>query len=253
MRPNHLLFAILVSAPFTLAACGGSEVTVQVLRPGAEGELSPEEGRPVQFLPFNRDSVFRALGERADRPEPRIPEDLQTAFDSVAVLQETWRQAESRWGEVRDSLQQLSNRLRGMDPRGRAYAEQFQRWNQLEQRETALNRQRQEAFARFDQLQQTALGRADSVRAVIEAWEDVAFADYATIMDSILEASGRQVYEDTTDASGTVTRRLRGGTWWVHTRLPIPFAELYWNVPIDPAETDTLRLTPENAEQRIRL
>ena len=67
-----------------------------------------------------------------------------------------------------------------------------------------------------------------------------------------LENQGRQIFYDTTDAAGAATQSLPGGTWFIHTRLSLPFSELYWNVPVDPASTDTLRLTRGNAEERIK-
>ncbi len=77
--------------------------------------------------------------------------------------------------------------------------------------------------------------------------------DYMDIETEILEADGRQIVYDTTDASGAATSSLQSGTWYVHTRLPRPFSELYWNVLVDPSATDTLQLTTANADERIRL
>lgn len=249
--PNKRLATLApVAAAIVLAACGGGRLTVEVQAEAGE-ETRPVEDLEVQFLPFDRDSVFEALAAMADEPEPQVPEDLRVQFDSVMVLQEAWREAEAEWSEVREELRGLSDRLQGMDPRGRQYREAFDRFNQLEGRERQLNRQRQQSFETFTTLQQAAQERMDSVRAVIESWESVAFEDFGSVRDSILEALDRQVYYDTTDATGTVTRRLPGGTWWVHTRVAIPNGELYWNVATEPAETDTLRLTPDNAERRL--
>lgn len=250
MPKKRLASLAAVAAAIVLAACGGGRLTVEV-RTEAGEETQPVEGLEVEFLPFDRDSVFDALTGMAEEPEPQVPQDLRTQFDSVMVLQEAWRTAEAEWSEVREELRGLSDRLQGMDPRGREYREAFDRFNQLEAREARLNRQRQQAFNAFTNLQQAAQERMDSVRAVIESWESVAFEDYGSVRDSIIQALGREVYYDTTDASGMVTRRLRGGTWWVHTRVAIPNGELYWNVATDPAETDTLRLMPDNAERRL--
>ncbi|MEE8596048.1 MAG: hypothetical protein V3T25_09255, partial [Gemmatimonadota bacterium] len=68
----------------------------------------------------------------------------------------------------------------------------------------------------------------------------------------ILQSLGREIAYDTTDAAGAMTKSLQGGTWYIHTRLSLPFSELYWNVPVDPAATDTLQLTRGNAEERIK-
>lgn len=253
MRHSFLLHAAIVCAVPFLAACPGSDARVQVFTEGAdEDELAPVGDAVVEFLPFDRDSVFEALAATAEEPEPEVPPELQAAFDSVAELQDEWREVETRWSEVRDTLRQLSNRLQGMDPRGSDYRRLYERFDQLETRERQLNQQRTQAFERFDRLQRTSLARADSIRAIREAWEDVAFSDYAQVVDSIQEARGREIRVDTTNADGVASARLSGSPWWVHTRVSVPFGELYWNVPLD-AEADTMRLTPENAERRLRL
>lgn len=254
MRHQPQVLAVIAGAIAVLAACGGSDVTVRVLTEGGEeGGNSPVRNEVIEFLPFDRDSVFEALATRADEPEPQVPEEIQTAFDSVARLQEQWRELESQWTEVRDSLRQLSDRLQNMDPRGRDYRQLFERFDQMERRERGLNQQKNQAFERFDQLQRTTLEQADSIRAVREAWEDAAFRDYPDVVDSLLEARGREIHQDTTDNEGYASVRLGGDRWWAHARVTLPFGELYWNVPFNPSETDTLRLTPENAEQRLRL
>ena len=58
---------------------------------------------------------------------------------------------------------------------------------------------------------------------------------------------------DTTGADGTVTVNVPSGDWWVVSRIPTARGELYWNVRIDPSEIDTLRLSVENGEDRVRL
>lgn len=235
-----------------LTGCGGSELTVQVLQGGGEGEMRPVKDHVVRFLPYDRDSLFAALAAEAPEPEPQIPEDLKREFEEIAGLQEVWRQKDAEWQEVRDSLKRLSDQLRGMDRRSREYLQAFQRFTDLEARERQLDREKDAAFAAFDTRQQVALARADSLRAVITSWEDVAFQEYADREAEILERVGRQVHEDTTNTEGLITRQLRGTPWWVHTRLSLPLGELYWNEQVDPGAVDTLRLTAENAEERFR-
>lgn len=254
MRHKAVFVSAIGTLALALAACGGGQVTVQVLTEGADGTPRPQGDLVIHFLPYDRDSVFDALTEVAAEPEPQVPSDLQVTFDSVTALQERWREVDTQWADVRDSLRQLSNRLQGMDRRSREYRQLFDRFGPLENREGALNRQKTQAFEAFTNLQQRALARADSIRAVRESWGDVAFQDYNSIEDSILEAVGKEVYEDTTSAEGIVTRRLPAGSWWVHTRVPVGmFDEFYWNERVDPAQVDTLRLTSENADRRLRL
>jgi len=248
LNKRPVFLSVFISS-FFLAACGAGELTVQVLSEGAD-DVQPVADLPIELLPFDRDSLFAELAASADSPEPQVPADLRQEFDEVLALQETWRTAETEWNEVRDELRTLSDRLRGMDQRAREYRQLFEQFNAMEGRVGRLDRERQAAFDEFTARQTTTQVRMDSVRAVVESWEDVAFQDYADIETDLLEALGREIVQDTTDATGFVTRRLPGGTWWVHARVAIPAGELYWNVPTE-ASGDTLRLSPDNAERRL--
>lgn len=252
MRVKRFSLGLGAVFALVLTACGGSGVSVQVLSEGADGAV-PVSDLAVSFLPFDRDSLFAVLTAEAPVGEPAIPEDLTATFVRISQLQETWRAAESEWADTRDQLQRLSGELQSLDRRSREYRERFDRFNNLEASERRLDREKQNAFNAFDSLQRTALARADSVRAVIAAWEDVAFAKYGEREVEILEALGGEIHEDTTDANGTVSRRLGGGSWWVHSRVTTASGERYWNVLIGPGAGDTLRLDASNGEDRLRL
>lgn len=247
MVKSRLAVMALALTPLT-AACGTS-LTVEVRTEGADGATAPVENLAVEILPYDRDSLFAAMAAAADTPEPQVPAAIQARLDSVRALQATWRDVESRWNEVRDSLRTISERIEGLDRRSREYREAFDRFNSMEGRERSLNRQRQTAFDAFTELQSVTQGQLDSVRAVIESWEDVAFADFADIQASLLDALGQEIHYDTTDAQGMFTTTLPSGDWWVHTRVTVPEGELYWNVLT--GGVDTLRLTPDNAERRL--
>ena len=242
----------VVGMTILLSACGGSQVVVQVLQEGGETGLQPVADLPIQFVPFDRDALFQRMAGSAAEPEPQISADLQAALDSVTVLQTQWRTAETEWSEVRDELRQLSDRLQGMDQRSREYRQLYDSFGGMERRERSLDQQRTGAFDAFTALQDLTSTRLDSMRAVKESWEEIAFQDYDIIVDSILSARGTEVFEDTTGADGTVVRSLGGGDWWVHTRIPVASGELYWNLLIDPSAADTLRLTSQNGDQRLR-
>lgn len=249
--PNQRLAILsLACAPLAFAACGGGEITLEVYTQAGD-EVQPVADLPVEFLPYDRDSVFAALASQASEPEPQISADLQQAFDSVQVLQEAWRTAEQEWNDLREEMRQLQQRLQGMDRRSREYVQGFERFGQLERRERQLNQSRTRAFNTFTGLQQATQTRLDSLRAVIESWEDIAFQEFPTIQSELLEGLGREIVSDTTNAAGSVTRGLPGGGWWVHARVAIPTGELYWNVPFQTGAVDTLRLTPENAQRRL--
>lgn len=256
MRIRPLLLALTVPLTGLLAACGGGEVTVRVMSGPEGGELAAVENTEVTFVPYDRDSIFDAMSQRAEEPEPQIPQELRNQFDQVIEAQQAWREAESQWNNARDELQQIRSRMDGLDERSREYLQLFERFDQVEQRVNSLDARRQNLFERFDSLQKTTVNRADSLRAIITSWEENAFRGYVDVTDSILRAKGiEEVVTDTTGAQGYVSVRLpEGGDWWVFTRhYPGPFEELYWNVQLDPAQADTLVLDRGNAESRPRL
>jgi len=253
MLRRSVLLGLVAFLP-TLAACGGSGISLLVLA-GEEGTEKPVPNLELEYLPFDRDSLFDALIAAAENPEPQVPEDLKVQLDSIPVLQRALSEAEAEWAEARESLQSLSRRLQRLDRRSREYQQLYRQFDGMETGERRLNSARQAAFLRYTELQQRTQGRSDSVRAVLEAWEEIAFESYPDVEAQLLQASGREIVYDTTNAEGVATSRLPGGRWYVHARVTLPSSasELYWNVPIDPGGSDTIRLTRDNAEIRSRL
>lgn len=252
MRLRSYATALLALMVPALAACGGGEVTVRVVTEG-DTARQPVEDLVISFLPYDRDSIFGALTAQAEEPEPQVPEDLLEQYDRVQQAQQTWREAESRWAIFRDSLKQLSQAMEGLDRRSREYLQLFEQFNELEGQERQLNAQKDRLFERFDSLQTATVSRADSMQAVIRAWEEIAFEDYVDITDSIIEARGVEVREDTTGAGGYASASLPSGPWWAYTRYQLPFEELYWNLRVDTVFGDTIILSRENAEVRRRM
>lgn len=243
---------LLLSAfAFLLMGCERSAtLDVRVTNAGPEGGSIGLREVPVRLLPYDRDSIFDALEAQAEQPEPEIPEDLLQLRDSVSEAQAAWREAEADWNETRSELQTLANELQQLDRSSDAYFEGFDRFEELESVETRLSGEKDELFERFTELQNRYALRADSIGAVRATWADRAFEDFGEIVDSILETRGREEYWDTTDASGWVRLQAPAGRWWVYTRSSLPYQELYWNVPVDVGEADTLVLDTANAEYR---
>lgn len=258
MRFRSLALAALVAVTPLLAACGGGEVTVRVMSSSTEDEeATPVEDAEVTFVPYDRDSLFDELTARAEDPEPEPSEELQAAIDEVVEARRQWRQAEQQWSELRDSLKSLRSQMDGLDRTSKEYLELFDQFDQLEGRVIQLDAEKNSSFERFDSLQTATVDRQDSLRAVIQSWEEEAFRDYVPITDSILEERGvdpNEIPRDTTGADGYATVSLPAGEWWAFTRTtPGPYEELYWNVPVVPGQGDTLVLNRENAEIRLQL
>jgi len=246
---------LIVGAALVLGACGGSDVTVQVLSEGADGPV-PQAHLEVFFYPFDRDSVFDALDQMAETTKPEVPEDMLATFAQISTLQEQWREKENEWSEARDRMQTLSDEMQAMDPRARGtreYMSKYEEFEGLEGVERRLDSEKQQLFDRFTALQDSVTARVDSFKAVRDTWEDESYAGYFEIEDSLLNHLGRQVFTDTTNANGYVTQALPSGDWWVSSRIRIPIGEYVWSVKIDPSQVDTLRLDTSNGQERVRL
>lgn len=242
---THRISAVLVAAIAITAAACGSSVTVEVTTEGADGP-QPQANLPLEFLPFDRDSVFDVLDSEAETPRPRMSEDLEAASQRVSSLQADWREKENAWSEARDSLRQLRDRLDQIDARDPDYRRLYDQFGQLENQERRLDRERKAAFDSFTTAQEQVSARQDSFKIVRDAWADEAYAGYYDIETELLD--GREIITDTTNAQGRVTVSVPSGDWWVTTRTPVPQGEMYWNVKIP--DVDTLRLDASNGELR---
>jgi len=243
--------------PFALAACGPGTVQVSAevdLTDPESGEqiVRPIENLAIQLLPFDRDALFDSLTAAAPSPEPGFPEELQIMQDSLFDAQETQRLAEAEWLALRERLQQISREMQQYSQAEGQYRVLFNEFSQLESRVNAAERRQNEAFARVEAIQSRVLGDLAEARVLQEQWEDVAFADYPTIVATRLRETGREILADTTDAMGQATIRPAPGQWWVHARYSLPTEELYWNIRVDVERGDPLqvRLSRQNAEAR---
>lgn len=246
---KHWVAGLAVAA--TVSACGGA-TDLAVRTVSGEGEqAAPLEQLEIRLLPYNRDSIFEVLARQAPSPEPQPPEELIQLRDSVAAAQERWREAEAAWNDIRSELQQLSERMEGMNRASRDYAQAYRRFDDLDSQVRRLDREKNRYFERFTELQSRYSAQADSFSAVLAAWGDATFERYAEIVDSLLEGRGRQEIWDTTGGGGWADLQVPRGRWWIHTRFELPFEELYWNVPYESSGgADTVILNSANAEER---
>jgi len=240
-----------LAALIALAACSRStQLAVRAVSEGAEEEVTGRAQLIIRALPYDRDSIFSALAAEATEPEPEPPAELIALRDSVSAARQRWTEAEASWNSMRSELQSLSERMRDMDRSSTEYARLFQRFDELDSQVGRLERMQTRYFDEFTELQGTYRARADSFNAVLQAWEERAFADYGEVADSLVEVLG-EVLEDTTDANGWALFRLPRGDWWIHTRAALVFEELYWNVPYESrGGADTLVIDESNAEAR---
>jgi hypothetical protein len=236
----------------TLTACGGStQLAVQAVSEGPDGEEMARNQQEIRMLPYDRDSIFNELAGSASEPEPEPPQTLLALRDTVAEAQGEWVRAEAAWNDRRSQMQGLSDRMQNMDRASNEYAQAYRQFDALDSQVRRLEREKQQYFDTFTELQEQYRARADSFNAVYQAWSDAAFDGYGEIVDSLLEARDIEELADTTDPGGWAYFNVPRGQWWVHTRAPLVFEELYWNVPYQSAGgADTLVLNSANAEVR---
>ncbi|MFP3948030.1 MAG: hypothetical protein ACOC8K_06645 [Gemmatimonadota bacterium] len=258
MKRITALAAVLGS--LALAACQPAQVVVTAEAEGTDPETGERVPRPladmeVSLLPYDRDEVFDSLEAAFPDPEPAIPDSLIEAREDVAEAQTEWRQAEARWNTLRDTLQTLSAELEQYNPAEDRYRELFNIFSDLEGELAGVEEEMNEAFERFDSLQQGIIAQSEDVEASRADWADQAFADAAAVIEARIDDAGVEPRVDTTDASGTITFSAPPGEWWVYTRTELPYSELYWNVPVtvEGGETTEVRLSEENAEERPNL
>lgn len=259
---RSVLARVLPLAFISATACGPAEVIVtmeiEVDDPAGGGPISRALSEvEVRLLPYDRDAVFDSITAAYPTTEPAIPPELLAAREQVRAAQSDLEQAQTRWNTLRDTLQDLGSAMESLDRRSAEYTLLFRDFTILEEQLPSVQRQSDAAFARFDSLQRGSIRASDSVRILRENWSDGAFADVSAIFTAKVEASGLDVAVDTTDARGVANQHLQvaPGRYWIHARYELPYVELYWNVPVsvDRGEPVQVRLTRENAQERIRL
>ena len=256
MTRRKILLSGLATA--LLSACGPTQVVVTAeLDPDDPGSapraLSDLE---VRLFPFDRDVIFDSLTAVAAAPEPPIPDSVLNAQNAVATAQEEWRDTEARWNLLRDTLQTLSETLDGMSRQSGTYRVLYRDFQDLEAEYNSVERARDQTFDNFTGLQEASIAAAEEARLLREAWADEVFADVGAVMTVRLQATGRDVLYDTTDASGIADGFGVGpGDWWVSARYELPYTELYWNLPVTVEGRDPVqvRLSRENATARPAL
>jgi len=258
---RRVLILATAAAAGAMSACGGSDVTVLAQLEAATGAETTEavalSALPVRLLPYDRDALFDSLAQAYAEPEPQLPDTMFELQQQVAERQREWQQANNRWLTLRDSLRTILDRMNRMDRSSGEYLVLFRDYDDLETEVNQLQRQADESFRDFEQLQNRLSEQSQEIRAARRVWSDEAYAPVDSIITARMEAMGREALADTTSAQGVARfRGVKSGRWWVHARYDRQFDELYWNEPIDVergGEIPPVRLTEENAEVRPKL
>ena len=231
---------------------------IDVANPDGEGMVTrPLSDIEVQLLPYDRDAVFDSMANAFDTPEPLIPQELVDERVRVQEAQQEWQNYELRWSVIRDTLQKLSTALEGYNRGESTYTVLFLEFTDWEGELGGVERQRDRAFENFTSLQEGTIEASNTVRMMQDNWGDEAFAGSNDVFLGKIRASGLDVVADTTDASGRANTHLqvKPGQYWIHARYELTYTELYWNIPIEVTKGEPImvRLSPDNAEERIKL
>ncbi len=254
----RLLRPFAVALLTAAGACGPAELIVNMELTGdpAEGEAGAIilGDMEVQLLPYDRDQVFDSLEAAFGRPEPTPPADLIQARAEVQRAQQAWRAAEDQWNTLRDTLQTITAAMEQFNRGEARYRLLFREFQDLESQYGRVEREMNRAFAAFTEVQNATIQRSDSMRIQIDNWADEAFSDAFDVFTVKAQEVGLQAVVDTTDSTGMVRIQAPPGNYWVHARYELPYSELYWNVPVtlDRGDPEQVRLTRENAEERIK-
>jgi hypothetical protein len=237
-----------------LAACERPrDLTVRVSIPAPDGAEAPVAGVGVVALPYDRDSVLRALESRAPSPRPAgAAAALDTLFHRFREPFAAFAAASERSTRLRDSVQAARTELDSSPADARRRAELQSRIARQSDSLAAAEQRTERARTALDQARRTLLPRIDSLRARLRSWEDSTYQGYDSIVRGLAQRSRREAVTDTTNADGLAHLRLAGGPWWIYARswdASDPNSEWYWNVPV-PEPGDTVRLDGRSGKQR---
>jgi hypothetical protein len=211
-----MLLAIVCPASVcAVAACdSGHRVSVRVSIVGPDSTETPVPGVVLTAAPFDRDSIFRALEQRAAAPRPHVAE-LDSLFAAYRGPFLALAAASAAASDPNDARVAAARRT-------------------------------------LDSVRAANDVRMDSLRRLMTQWENSTYRDYDSIASARLRRSGGSVITDTTGADGWARIRVPPGRWWIYATswdVGDPNRYWYWNVPVT---GDTLRLTSRSGVLRPR-
>ena len=190
----------------------------------------------IEAIPFDPAALLDSLGRAAGRPKPAFP-TLETELLSYNRPKSGGPRTgpAAAWLATRDSATAMGDSLHHVNRRAPGYAAAFGRFRDLYQR--MIERQHKSDGGRISipDADRRLAARAGSAADSLRAWEDVAYADYASVAAGELKRTGRDVVRVATDSAGTASLALAPGRWWLQARLADadnPFAERVWRIPV---------------------
>jgi hypothetical protein len=244
--------APLAAVLLGLAACEKPrELAVRVSIPGPDTVETPVTGVGLVALPYDRDSVLRALESRARAPRPPTA-PLESLFADFRGPFTAYSAATFRLGKLRDSIADAKGQLDTLRRDAPAYGRLYAVFGRLSDSLKSAQERAERARTELDRARRNFAARGDSLRLRMRQWEDSTYQGYDSIVQALARQSRREPVTDTTGADGWAHLTLAPGRWWLYARswdATDPNGEWYWNVPVD---ADTLLLSSRTARRQPR-
>jgi hypothetical protein len=235
-----------------LVACERSrDLAVRVSIPGPDSVETPVTGIGLVALPYDRDSILKALEAAAKTPRPGTAQ-LDSLFQAFRQPFTNYSATTFRVNQLRDSLAELKSRLDSMPRNDPDYSKLYARFSRLTDSLTAAQRRSSQARTELDRARAQFVDRSDSLRTLIRHWEDSTYRGYDSIVRGLAMRRARDPVTDTTGADGWARLHLRSGRWWIYGRswdATDPNAEWYWNLPV---KSDTVLLSSRTGRRQPR-
>lgn len=229
------MFRWLIVVSLTLAACsGGREVQVEVNIPGPDSVDAPLAHLQLRALPYDRDSLLKALQGDRERPALEVAQ-LDTLYTRFRVPFGAYAVQAYKVQTLERAQAFLRQRLDSLPRNSPIYDSLYRDFGRGADSIAAAKKRRDRAQEELA-LARIELGpRIDSLRLIIGRWEDSTFRGYDSITKKLGSTIGREPFVDSTRADGKVKLRLPAGNWWIYARswdAWDPHSEWYWNVPV---------------------
>jgi len=222
---------------------------VRVSIPGPDSVAAPVAGIGLVALPYDRDSVLRALEASARSKRPPTTQ-LDSLFQAFRGPFAEYAGASFAAEKLRAALAALKHHLDSLPRNAPEYRDLYARFGRVSNDLAAAEKRETAARVALAAARMKFVSRSDSLRGRIRSWEDSTYQGYDSIVRALATARGRQPVADTTGADGWAHLHLVGGPWWVYARswdATDPNAEWYWNTPLP---GDTVQLTPGTGARR---
>jgi hypothetical protein len=233
-----------------LAACDRPhDIAVRVSIPGPDSVAAPAAGVGLIALPYDRDSVLRALAAAAPTRRPSTAE-LDTLFQRFRVPFSEYATASLEAEKLRGALASVKARLDSLPRNAAEYRTLYAHFGQRSSELARAEQREQVARKALDTARATFIARSDTLRARVRLWEDSTYRAYDSIVSGLARARGLTPVTDTTGRDGWAHFKLQRGPWWIYARswdATDPNAEWYWNVKV---AGDTVLLTDHTGLRR---